>query len=768
MVVRIHQEKPSFATRPIEKLLDDEPVLSKEMLNLTRWIHRFYYCGWGEVIQTALPVGLNFYAEKYLKTVGSDIPRHLNETEREILLEINNQEPYLQKEAEKRWPDGGQARALKKLLRLNLVEVWEQPQTRMDPRTEKVWRWHPNISMREVNRLLEEYQREGKQYKWIKALELLTELDLPETQPKLTRHELLDSYTLNRIADEGLIESEEVESFDTTQKFNHDPSLLKTLNKEQQQAFEEILIPLRENRYQSFLLYGITGSGKTEVYIHALKKALESGKGGLILVPEISLTPQTVKRFYQIFGDDIAVLHSRLSNRERYDAWRALQKGEKRIAIGARSAVFAPVQNLGLIVVDEEHDGSYKQDDPAPRYHGRDVAIMRGYLSGATVVLGSATPSMLALYGAQRGKSTLLTLKKRHEGATLPEVHVLDLKQYRGAMRGPLTVPLYNAIEQALQQKEQVILLHNRRGFSSYLQCETCGHIAECPHCSVSLTFHKISRQLRCHYCGYTRRAPGRCPECSGEDLNNGGSGTQQVEEQIRELFPGANIMRMDRDTTSAKNSHETMLAKFDRGEIDILLGTQLVAKGLDFPNVTVVGVINADTELAFPSFRSGERMYQLLSQVAGRSGRADKKGRVYLQSWKTDHYAIRCARQHDHRTFAKFEMAHRKELEYPPYSRLISFQFKSKDAQVLLKVAHSFTESLRRAADKRPVLGPSPAAIMKMQGWVRWESLLKIHPDATASAIERVLDRAFEEYEQQKPKGASKVRINVNVDVVE
>ncbi len=485
-------------------------------------------------------------------------------------------------------------------------------------------------------------------------------------------------------------------------------------------------------------------------------------------MPEISLTPQTIKRFYLIFGDEIAVLHSRLSSRERYEAWHKLKNGEKKIAIGARSAVFAPVQNLGLIIVDEEHDSSYKQFNPAPRYHARETAVMRAYQKNAVVVMGSATPSMIALYGAARQKYTQLRLPARHADIPLPQVKVIDLRQYRSAMRGPLAVPLYEAVEQALDRDEQIILLYNRRGFASYLQCESCGHIAECPHCSVSLTYHKRKKQLRCHYCGYSKRAKSYCMECKENEMKPQGSGTQQVEEEIKTLFPDAGILRMDRDTTSGKNAHAEILNTFDRGEADILLGTQLVAKGLDFPNVTVVGVINADTELAFPSYRSGERMYQLLSQVAGRSGRADKEGVVFFQTWQPDHPAVESAKEHNHQQFARQELAMRKPLEYPPYSRMITFTFKSRDAQKVATIAHLFTKCLQKTANETIVTGPAPAAITKMSGRFIWECNAKIETDKGARHIEMVITRAFKLYKQNKPKGAGKVRINVNVDAIE
>lgn len=768
MVVRVHNKKPGFATRPVKKILDDQPVLSEELLELTHWIHSFYYCGWGEVVQAALPAGLNFQTEKYVYSSGSYSLGELNDKETIVVEAIDEQEEYMLKEAEKRWAEHPYKRILKSLIDRGILEVWEQPVRKMEPQTEKLWSWSPEWSLEEVNKLLDGYEQEGKSYKWIKALELLLDLDLPKSQQYLRQYELLDYYSLNRIAEEGIIVSKEVEATGFDLDLPYEPAAIKKLNEQQKKAFQSIAEPMDENRYESFLLYGITGSGKTEVYIHALRKALEAGKGGLILVPEISLTPQTVRRFYQIFGDDIAVLHSGLSVQERYRAWKALESGDKRIAIGARSAVFAPIQNLGLIVVDEEHESSYKQEDPAPRYHAREVAIMRAYKTNSVVILGSATPSMVSLHAAQQGKSTMLVLSKRHKGASLPKVHVLDLKQYRSAMQGPLAVPLYQAIDEALKAGEQVILLHNRRGFSSYLQCESCGHMPECPNCSVSMTYHKKKEQLRCHYCGYSSKIPYYCSWCSSHELKKKGLGTQQIEERIQPLFPEASVYRMDRDTTAARNSYEKILGRFGRGGIDILLGTQLVAKGLDFPNVTVVGVINADTELAFPSYRAGERMYQLLSQVAGRSGRAEKAGKVFLQTWQSDHYAVQCAKKHDHRMFSRHEMNHRKMLHYPPYTRLIGFQFKAKDPQLITRVAHTFTTCLREVSDSRPVLGPSPSTIIKMQGWIRWECLMKVEKDAGAKTIESLLDRVFKHYESKKPKGASSVRINVNVDALE
>lgn len=764
-IVNIHSCKPDFSTRPVQKILDEGPVLTPEMLQLTKWIHRFYYCSWGEAIQAALPAGLNFYAEKYLKVTESELPLFLNDHQEEIINDIREKGSYLLAEANKRWDDS----AIERMIGQKVLEVWDEPALKMEPKLENLWSWTANISTEEIRQLVTSQKEAGKNYKWIQALELLSTLELPEFQSNLTTHELLDNYTLRRIEKEGLIVVEQVESTNLNLRHEHDPSQLKTLNEEQKAAYRKIRSALSEEKFSSYLLFGITGSGKTEVYIHALKRALEQGKGGLVLVPEIGLTPQIVKRFFMIFGDDIAVLHSRLSNRERYDAWQALQKGEKRIAIGVRSAVFAPVQNLGLIIVDEEHDHSYKQQDPAPRYHGRDVAIMRAHLNKAVVVLGSATPSMVSLFSAKKGKSKMLSLTERPYEAKLPEVSILDLKQYKSAMRGPLAIPLFNAIQKALGRDEQVILLYNRRGYSSYLQCDDCGAIPECPYCSVSLTFHKFKKQLRCHYCGYSERQPEVCKVCGHNAVGQQGSGTQQIEAELSNLFPEARTLRMDFDTTSGKDAHAHILNTFGRKEADILVGTQMVGKGLDFPDVTVVGVIDADTELAFPSFRSGERMYQLLSQVAGRSGRSGKEGEVFFQTWQPDHPAIKTAQQHRYKAFAREELGFRKMLYYPPYSRLIRFIFKGRKEYRVQAVAEVFTECLAEVLGTfEPVLGPSPASIMKMKNEFRWESFIKINPENGAAAIEQAMDQTFELYKDRKPKGASSVRINVNVDALE
>jgi len=763
MAVRIHDQKPDFKTKPIRRVLDDEPVMNDIMMKLTEWIHRFYYCSWGEAIQAALPVGLNFSSEKRLQVVKG-IDAALSHQEKEMLDDIESASMTL-KEAQKRWREGADKKRLKKILKEGFVEIWEEPRQNVNYKKVKHWQLSESVN---PSVILNELTESDRNKKWVQAFAELAEMELPVTHQTLLKGKLFTSYTLNRVEEEGWIESVDlpVKGLEADNGL-HQPELIKTLSDQQQTAFEEIRESLDKKEFKSFLLFGVTGSGKTEVYIHALKHALEQGRGGLVLVPEIALTPQTVQRFYQIFGDQIAVLHSRMSERERFEAWQHLKSGERRIAIGPRSAVFAPVQDVGLIVVDEEHDTSYKQYDPSPRYNARDVAIMRSYMENAVTVLGSATPGMVSVQAVKDEKHSLLHLSLRPTG-TMPTVQILNMLEYKSAMKGPLTIELFNEVKGALNRKEQVILLFNRRGFASYLQCENCGHIPQSPESSTSLTYHKKKNILLCHYSGYSRRADSKCEMCQSTNLKTKGSGTQQVEEEIIELFPDARVLRMDRDTTSGKHGHQKIYDQFLSGGADILIGTQIVAKGLNFPNVTVVGVINADTELAFPSFRSGERMFQLLSQVAGRAGRAEKPGKVFVQTWKPDHPAIKHARTHDFKSFSRAELADREMLQFPPFSRMIVFQFKCNYEGKVQRVAEAFCEALRAELGVNGVSGPSPSVIEWMNGQYQWEANIKLNKAYRATAIEDLLNRVFDRFDTSKPKGASAVRINVDVDAVE
>jgi primosomal protein N' (replication factor Y) len=538
----------------------------------------------------------------------------------------------------------------------------------------------------------------------------------------------------------------------------------------QQSAVERLVAATRAHQQRPFLLRGVTGSGKTLVYIELLKEVvLKQKRGAIVLVPEISLTPQTVARFRAEFGDVIAVLHSALSDGERYDAWSGLHEGKKRIAIGARSAVFAPVQNLGAIILDEEHESSYKQSE-SPRYHARDLAVIRSQMNGAICLLGSATPSLESWHNVQQKKFELLELPERVEGRPLPPVDVVDLrtKETKAATDSHiLSRRLSDAIWLRLDKQEQTILLLNRRGYATFVQCRACGEVWQCHQCNVSLTYHRGRRRLVCHYCFHEEPAPTVCPRCMSTQLSFKGVGTEQVEREVMETFPQARIARMDVDTTSAKWAHHDILGRVERREIDILLGTQMIAKGLDFPFVTLVGVVNADVAMNLPDFRASERTFQLLTQVAGRAGRHERGGEVIVQTSLPNHYAIRCAVEHDYLAFAAKELQEREGPRYPPHVRLVNVLVSGIQEGAVQEEADRSAQWMRALIDgiahgKVEVTGPAPCPIDRIRGRWRWHYLLR---SGSAKALGLVCRHLQYRYEF-KP-GPSQLRLIIDRDPV-
>jgi primosomal protein N' (replication factor Y) len=537
----------------------------------------------------------------------------------------------------------------------------------------------------------------------------------------------------------------------------------------QHAAIARIVAPSPGSAPQPVLLFGVTGSGKTLVYTEVLQEIVAlQGRGAIVLVPEIALTPQTVARFRARFGDAVAVLHSALSEGERYDAWLALRAGRKKIAIGARSAVFAPVQNLGILIVDEEHEATYKQSD-APRYHAREVAVMRARLAGARCVLGSATPALESWQNASIGKYELLELPERIAGRPLPPVRIIDMRgasRTTGRARSVLDDSLAAAIDQRLQRAEQVILLLNRRGYASFVQCRDCGHVWQCRRCNVSMTFHRGRRRLVCHYCFNEEVTPVSCVECGSGDLSFRGVGTEQVERAVAEMFPQARIARMDVDTTSGKWAHQHILDRVAAREIDILLGTQMIAKGLDFPTVTLVGVINADVAMNLPDFRATERTFQLLTQVAGRAGRGPLGGEVFIQTALPGHYAIRSAVTHDYRGFAERELSERAGPGHPPHMRLANVLITGSDEKTVQDAAEDTArwtlDYMRRlAADEVQLAGPAPCPIDRIRGRWRWHFILRSRKASPLSAVcQHIQQRAI-------PSSPAQLRVLLDRDPV-
>ncbi|MBN2339960.1 MAG: primosomal protein N' [Deltaproteobacteria bacterium] len=574
------------------------------------------------------------------------------------------------------------------------------------------------------------------------------------------------SLQLKKLEADDWVYSEEKTVFgDPFKNATVERDLPPTLNGEQLQAVEQITSALHQHAYGGFLLHGITGSGKTEVYLHAAKEALAQGKGVLVLVPEITLTPQLVARYRARFGDDLAVLHSGLSDRERYDQWKRLHGENVHVAIGVRSALFAPIRNLGLIMVDEEHDSSFKQERGFS-YNARDLALLRASLAGAVAVLGSATPSLESFHNAQIGKLKLLQLTKRATDATLPAIELVHLANHKSGPKNQSLIsgPLFHEIEQALAKRQQVILFLNRRGFAPNLVCHSCGTVIRCTDCAVSMTLHRRPAKLVCHYCGATRPEPSRCPTCNSPNVSALGTGTQKVEELLQTLFPTARVGRLDRDVAGAGNA-EQVLNQLKAGELDILVGTQMITKGHDFPSVTLVGVIQSDVGLHMPDFRASERTFQLLTQVAGRAGRADLVGRALVQTYSPEHPAVACARRHDYLGFAAVELEARKELGYPPFGKLAALRLNSPNEQKVEDAARSLMVKLRDAWHQsgKPtvsLLGPSPAPLAFLQNRYRWQIFLKA---PSIGPIRSLLQQVIADIESPP----NDVRIRLDIDPV-
>ena len=530
----------------------------------------------------------------------------------------------------------------------------------------------------------------------------------------------------------------------------------KELTLKQKEVVDEVI----NNKSDIYLLHGVTGSGKTEVYMEIIDYYLNQGKSAIVLVPEISLTPQMVNRFRERFGDRIAALHSALSEGEKYDEWRRIYRGEASIVIGARSAIFAPLNDIGIIIIDEEHSDSYKQSDPAPRYSAKDIAIERSKYHNCSVVLGSATPTLESMARAQKGVFKYLSLPDRVNGKELPLIKIIDMNQEIKKSKGHFSLELINEINNKLNNNEQIILLLNRRGYSSFVSCKNCGYTYKCPTCDITLTYHKSSNMLRCHYCGYAEKMYDKCRECGEDALSTLGVGTQKIEEELNKYIPNARILRMDYDTTTGKGQHEKMISAFKNHEYDILLGTQMVSKGLDFPLVTLVGVINADTSLNIPDFRSGENTFSLLCQVSGRSGRSEKSGMVIIQTYNPDHYAISYSSKHDYLGFYKKEMELRRVLKYPPYYYLCNIRISGKDALYIFDEALKIKRSLERNLENVIILGPSASALYRVNNSFHYNIILKYKTDKD---LYDVLIKIIDHY-----KANAKIKVDVDFNPIQ
>lgn len=596
------------------------------------------------------------------------------------------------------------------------------------------------------------YKLSGLDFSNIKFTDKQMEIiNLFNSRDKILRQELvsISSSSVNTLLKKGVLIEEKREHYRL--KYSDNNSVIYKLTSDQEKVVSEVI----NSDSSTYLLHGVTGSGKTEVYMAIIEHYLNLGKSCIVLVPEISLTPQMVSRFQNRFGDKIAAIHSALSDGEKYDEWRRIYRGEASIVIGARSAIFAPLKNIGVIIIDEEHSDSYKQSDPNPRYSAKDIALIRAKHHNCSVIFGSATPSLEAMARANKGVYKLLSLPNRVNGKSLPKVKIIDMNMGIRSSKGHFSLELLDAINKRIVNNEQVILLLNRRGYSSFVTCRSCGYTYKCPNCDITLTYHKSSNTLRCHYCGYGSGVSDICPSCKEKSLNNLGVGTQRIEEEINKYVVGAKVLRMDYDTTSRKGMHEKMINSFKNQEYNILLGTQMVAKGLDFSNVTLVGVINADTSLNIPDFRSSENTFSLLSQVAGRSGRSEKEGEVFIQTYNPDHYAISLASKHDYLSFFNEEMKIRRQLKYPPYCFICNIRISGKDALYIYEESCKIKRSLDRNLKDVILLGPSTCSLYKINNIFRYNIIIKYKNN---DGLYDVLEKIVEHY-----KSNNKIRIDID-----
>ena len=705
--------------REVEDLLDEAPLIDPQMLRFYRWIADYYLYPLGEVIKAGLPPGLHLRSELILSLTQEGMESltqgGLEPIKEKVFKEIGRCGKVSLKKILKLFlgeVSRSQLFSLKRKGFLNIEAGIEGKEVK--PKFERVVQYQGGESPQPISK------KQAEILKWVKEK---GEISYSE----LSKRFKFPSKPIQSLQAKGLLSLSRREVCrDLSVRSELKPYPKPEPTSDQEAILGEILKGIRSKRFSPFLIYGVTGSGKTEIYIRAIEEVLIQGQEAIVLVPEISLTPQLLSRFIDRFGENLALLHSGLGRGERYDQWRRIWKGEVKIAMGARSAIFAPFKNVGIIVVDEEHDPSYKQEEKL-KYHARDVAVVRAKQVEATLLLGSATPSLESFYNAEKGKFRLLNLPERIEGKPLPRVEIVDVRKEGGLLSEKLRAGLQKNIE----DKKQSLLFLNRRGFANFILCPDCGLTFKCPNCSVTLTYHLRDRSLRCHYCDYRIQAPGDCPKCEGHRLQGMGIGTERLEQEIRTLFPEAQVGRMDHDTTSRRRSHLQILKRLESGSIDILVGTQMIVKGHDFPNVTFVGVVSADTSLHFPDFRSSERTFQLLTQVAGRAGRGEVFGEVVIQTFNPDHYSILRAKDHDYIGFYQEEIQFRKALEYPPFSRFVNFRLvgnSEKRTKGMAEEMGKIGQSLLKKGYRKgiEILGPSTAPFAKMRGKFRWQMLAK------------------------------------------
>lgn len=723
--------------KEIVTILDNHPIVNPIQLRFWEWMASYYMCSVGDIYKAALPSVLKLESETYVllnSAFESDIP--LTAKEQKIFYSLPSTKSLRISEIEKLSGEKNIIPAIKSLAEKGAVLLNEDIKKNYSEKTQAVVCMTNNYSEKELNHILDDLKKTKKQQQLLITFLHLSSLGGIVTKKALLEEANTTPSTLNELVRKNILRIDMCKE----SRFDYGETNINTahqLNIYQQQAYEEINKNFEDKNV--VLLHGVTSSGKTEIYIQLIKDVMAQGKQVLYLLPEIALTTQITNRLKIVFGNKMAVYHSKFNDNERADIWnKLLTDNECQLILGARSAIFMPFSNLGLIVVDEEHESSYKQQDTAPRYNARNAAIVLAGMCKAKILLGSATPSIETYANALAGRYGLVKLNQRYDDIALPRIETINVKELKRTKKMKSTIlspPLIESIKEALKRKEQIILFQNRRGFSSMIECKTCSWVPRCTHCDVSLTYHKGQRIMICHYCGATYPVPAICPECNTPSLDNLGYGTERVEEEVSEQCSGISIARMDLDTTRSKRGYERIISDFENKKTDILIGTQMVSKGLDFDNVSIVGILNADNLLNYPDFRAHERAFQLMTQVSGRAGRKNKQGYVLLQTSHPSHPIITFVKENDYESFYRLQMDERKMFRYPPYFRLIAIIIRGREESTVDSAAKLFSQSLQQSFGER-VLGPTKPPVARIQSLYIRKILLKIENQASVTQV--------------------------------
>lgn len=780
LVSAIHENVPSgYVPKYVLSILDTSPVVNNLQFRFWEWIASYYMCYHGEVMNAALPSALKLASETRIvqhPAFNGDVSQ-LNEKEYLIAEAIDIQKTLTITEVSRIVEFQKVIPLIKNLIEKKVVLVEEELKERYKPKTETFVRLSQEYQNEEQLKSLFD-SLEKRAYKQLELIMTFLQLTgrLAGDKAEVKRTTLLEAAgvspgVLNALEEKGVLESyskvsSRLETFDASA-----PVASIQLTPKQQEAFDQVDFNLKKNKVT--LLHGITSSGKTEIYIKLIDEVISKGKQVLFLLPEIALTTQIINRMRKYFGDRVGVYHSKYSMFERVEIWNrvvahGLQAGQTdskyQIVLGARSALFLPFSNLGLIIVDEEHDTSYKQYAPAPRYSARDAAVVLAQMHGAATLLGSATPSVETYYNAKSGKYAYVELTERFGGMELPEILIADLRieVRRKTMKSHFSSLLTGQIEAALAKKEQVILFQNRRGFSLRVECDTCNWMPECKNCDVTLIYHKHHNQLKCHYCGYSTPVPGRCPDCGHTGLLMKGFGTEKVEDELSLIFPKASIMRMDLDTTRSKTAYQKIISDFEERRIDILVGTQMVTKGLDFDNVSVVGILNADNLISYPDFRSFERSFQLMAQVSGRAGRKFKRGKVIIQTYRPKHEVIQYVLANDYHMMAASQLAERRKFKYPPFYRMIELQVQHKDEAVASSAAAELAELLKEKLGNR-ILGPEFPIVSRIKNFYLKNILIKLERNENTQRLKEEVEKCIATFKTAGKHKAARIIVDVD-----